>query len=127
MRHAIALILTLATTSVTSYVLYILSFGALLGLAAMALIGSALGSFCLYIRSPLTRVCFAFPFTGLLGLGVLWLRERPERLSQPIHLFEALSLPLVAAYFVHTGYLGAIGRKSDDNKDTGKAVIGREP
>jgi hypothetical protein len=51
MRHAKALILTLATTSVTSYVLYILGFGALLGLAAMILIGSALGSVCLYIRS----------------------------------------------------------------------------
>jgi hypothetical protein len=68
----------------------------------------------------LTRVCFAFPFTGLLGLGVRWLRERPERLSQPNHLFQALSFPLVAVYFVHTGYLRAFGRKPDDDKAPGR-------
>ena len=106
MRHAKALSLTIATTSVTSAFLYLLSFGAILGLAAMVLIGCALGSVCLYLRSPLSRVFFAFPFTGLLGLGIVWLCERPERLSSSAYRFQALSFPLIAVYFVYTGYLG---------------------
>ena len=127
MRHVVALLLTIVTSAISAALTAITSMAGCFLWPSIVLLCAVSGYLCR--RSPLSLVCYAFPFTGLPLLMALEVMYNPPRVLRRIDslvedfllppsfwagAFEALLLLTLPASIVYAGYLRAIRRGSSD-------------
>jgi hypothetical protein len=132
MRHLVALFLTVMTSAISAALTVITLMGGCFLWPPILMLCVVSGYLCR--RSPLSLVCYAFPFSGLLPLKAFEVTHNPPRVLHRIdslvevfllppsfwvNLLTALVLLLLPLSLVYTGYLRAISRHLSDEELAG--------
>ena len=113
MIHVIALILSVLTSALSAVVMLITGVAGCFLWPPIILLCVVLGY--LFRRSPLSRVCYAFPFCGLsvmvtFAFCLSRYDGHPERFPDAslIDIILFLLISGLSLWFVHSGYLRAL-------------------